>query len=78
MNDKISKSRLEYKNLRKDLQNLRDSNENHIFINDKLNHALKKANSKMEELELKLQQYETAGDINNSKKSTGNSTGESE
>jgi 16S rRNA G966 N2-methylase RsmD len=54
MNDKISKSRQEYKNLKKDLQNLRDSNENHIFINDKLNHALKKANQRTEDLEARL------------------------
>jgi hypothetical protein len=32
------------KNLKKEIQNLKDSNENHIFINDKLNQALKKAN----------------------------------
>ena len=44
LNEKIQKSRIDMKNLKKEIQNLKDSNENHIFINDKLNQALKKAN----------------------------------
>ena len=57
---------------------MRDSNENHIFINEKLNHALKKANARQEELEQRLSQYEPNGltnGNNNSKKSTNNTSG---
>jgi len=39
------------KNLKKEIQSLKDSNENHIFINEKLNAALKKSNQRVEELE---------------------------
>jgi hypothetical protein len=56
---------------------LRDSNENHIFINEKLNHALKKANQRIEDFEAKIAQYEQnqGGDNNNnSKKSTDNTS----
>ena len=42
------------KNLKKEIQNLKDSNENHIFINEKLNSALKKANQRAEELEKQI------------------------
>lgn len=55
LNDKISKSRIDYKNLKKENQNLKDSNENHIFINEKLNQALKKAVARSEELERRLE-----------------------
>ena len=37
LNEKIQKSRIDMKGLKKELQNMRDSNENHVFINDKLN-----------------------------------------
>ena len=43
LNEKVQKIRIDYKNLRKENQNLKDSTENHIFINEKLNQALKKA-----------------------------------
>jgi|LauGreDrversion4_2_1035121.scaffolds.fasta_scaffold375791_3 hypothetical protein len=43
------------KSLKKEIQNLKDSNENHIFINEKLNQALKKSNSRVEELERALE-----------------------
>lgn len=33
---------------------MRDSNENHVFINDKLNQALKKSSARVEELEKRL------------------------
>ncbi len=39
------------KGLKKECQNLRDSNENHVFINEKLNQALKKQAARLEELE---------------------------
>lgn len=54
LNEKIQKSRIDMKGLKKDLQNMRDSNENHVFINDKLNQALKKSSARVEELERKL------------------------
>lgn len=53
-NDRIQKSRIELKNMKKECQNLKDSNENHVFINEKLNQALKKATQKIEELEKAL------------------------
>jgi hypothetical protein len=43
------------KGLKKEVQNLKDSNENHIFINDKLNQALKKSSQRVEELERQLE-----------------------
>jgi hypothetical protein len=55
LNDKISKSRIDQKNFKKENQNLKDSNENHIFINEKLNQALKKAVQRNEELEKLLE-----------------------
>lgn len=54
LNDKISKIRVDFKALKKENTNLKDSNENHIFINEKLNQALKKSASRIEELERKL------------------------
>ena len=51
LNEKIQRSRIDMKNLKKEIQNLKDSNENHIFINEKLNAALKKTNARVEELE---------------------------
>jgi len=54
LNEKIQKSRIDMKGLKKDLQNMRDSNENHVFINDKLNQALKKSSARVEELERRL------------------------
>lgn len=54
LNEKIQKSRIDMKGLKKELQNMRDSNENHVFINDKLNQALKKSSARVEELERRL------------------------
>jgi predicted RNase H-like nuclease (RuvC/YqgF family) len=54
LNDKITKIRTDFKNLKKENQNLKDSNENHIFINEKLNQALKKATVRIEDLEKRL------------------------
>ena len=42
------------KSLKKEIQNLKDSNENHIFINEKLNKALKRAEQRNEQLQNKL------------------------
>ena len=56
---------------------MRDSNENHIFINEKLNQALKKANQRIEDLESKLSQHETStgtGTTTNSNDSSKKST----
>ena len=79
LNDKIQRSRIDIKNLKKEIQNLKDSNENHIFINEKLNQALKKSSARVEELE---RQLEIERSKNDSIKSTGTtamgqSTGES-
>ena len=43
------------KSLKKEIQNLKDSNENHVFINEKLNQALKKSSARVEELERALE-----------------------
>lgn len=74
MNDKVQKLRIDFKNLKKENHNLRDSNENHIFINEKLNQALKKANARLEDLENKLAQYDGTSSNNISKKSTENTS----
>lgn len=42
--------------MKKENQNLKDSNENHIFINEKLNQALKKSSKRIEELEKKFEE----------------------
>lgn len=39
---------------KKEIATLKDSNENHIFINDKLNKALKRAEQRTEHLQTKL------------------------
>lgn len=41
--EKLQKSRNDFKTLKKENANLKVSNENHIFINEKLNKALKKS-----------------------------------
>lgn len=58
LNEKIQKSRIDYKNLKKENHNLKDSNENHIFINEKLNQALKKQEQRINDLEAKLSSEE--------------------
>ena len=55
LNEKIQKSRIDMKSLKKENSNIKDSNENHIFINEKLNQALKKSSQRTEELEKHLE-----------------------
>ena len=45
---------VEEKTLKKENANLKDSNENHIFINEKLNKALKKSEDRIEKLTQKI------------------------
>ena len=40
--------------MKKENANLKDSNENHIFINEKLNKALKKSEDRIEKLTQKI------------------------
>ena len=40
--------------MKKESDNLKDSNENHIFINEKLNKALKKSEDRIEKLTNKI------------------------
>ncbi len=40
--------------MQKEVQTLKDSNENHIFINEKLNKALKRSEQRIEQLQHKL------------------------
>ena len=50
LEDKLQTARKDFKALKKENTNLKDSNENHIFINDKLNKALKKSEARIEHL----------------------------
>lgn len=65
------------KNLKKEIQNLKDSNENHIFINEKLNQALKKSSTRVEELERQLEIERSKNDSIKSTGMMGQSTAES-
>ena len=40
--------------LKKEIATLKDSNENHIFINEKLNKALKRSEQRTEQIQQKL------------------------
>ncbi len=51
----MQKLRVDYKKAKGELRNMRDSNDNHIFINEKLNQALKKASDVATVLEGKLE-----------------------
>lgn len=52
--EKLKQMRDEIKRLQKDCDTLKESNENHIFINEKLNKALKRAEQRNEQLQNKL------------------------
>ena len=52
--EKLQKSRTDYKTLKKENASLKVSNENHIFINEKLNKALKKSENRIEQLSTKI------------------------
>ena len=54
--EKLQKSRNDFKTLKKENANLKVSNENHIFINEKLNKALKKSETRIESLTAKIKQ----------------------
>jgi hypothetical protein len=42
--------KIEINVLKKEIETLKDSNENHIFINEKLNKALKRSEARTEQL----------------------------
>ena len=50
LEEKLAKATKEIKKLKQENSNLKASNENHIFINDKLNKALKKSEQRIEGL----------------------------
>ena len=50
----MQRARNDFKTLKKENANLKDSNENHIFINEKLNKALKKSEDRIEKLTQKI------------------------
>ena len=50
----MQRSRADFKTLKKENTNLKESNDNHIFINEKLNKALKKSEDRIEKLTQKL------------------------
>ena len=54
LEEKLQRARTDFKTLKKENANLKDSNENHIFINEKLNKALKKSEERIEKLTTKL------------------------
>jgi len=49
-NDKVKALKSEISILKKEIDTLKDSNENHIFINEKLNKALKRSEQRTETL----------------------------
>ena len=55
--EKLQKSRNDYKALKKENASLKVSNENHIFINEKLNKALKKSETRIEQLSAKIKTF---------------------
>ena len=54
LEEKLQRARADFKTLKKENANLKDSNENHIFINEKLNKALKKSEERIEKLTQKI------------------------
>ena len=54
LEEKLQRARADFKTLKKENANLKDSNENHVFINEKLNKALKKNEDKIEKLTAKI------------------------
>jgi hypothetical protein len=50
LEEKLQRARTDFKTLKKENANLKDSNENHLFINEKLNKALKKSEERIEKL----------------------------
>ena len=54
LEEKLQRARADFKTLKKENANLKDANENHIFINEKLNKALKKSEERIEKLTAKI------------------------
>ena len=54
MEEKLQKSRTDFKIMKKENANLKVSNENLIFLNEKLNKALKKSETRIEQLASKI------------------------
>lgn len=54
LEEKLQRKTNDFKTLKKENANLKDSNENHIFINEKLNKALKKSEDRIEKLTQKI------------------------
>ena len=54
--EKLQKQKKEFNNLKKENASLKVSNENHIFITEKLNKALKKQETRIETLTAKVKQ----------------------
>jgi predicted RNase H-like nuclease (RuvC/YqgF family) len=50
LEEKLQKARKDFKAIKQENSNLKASNENHIFINEKLNKALKKSEQRIENL----------------------------
>ena len=56
MEEKLGKATKDLKKLKQENANLKASNENHIFINDKLNKALKKSEARIDSLSKQVKQ----------------------
>lgn len=54
MEEKLQRARKDFKVLKKENESLKDSSDNHIFINEKLNKALKKSEERNEKLTERL------------------------
>lgn len=54
LEDKIQRARNDFKTLKKENESLKESNENHVFISERLNKALKKSEDRIERLTDKM------------------------
>jgi len=54
LDSKLKQSRNEVRTLKKEIETLKESNDNHMFINEKLNKALKRCEARNEQLSLKV------------------------
>ena len=57
LNEKIQRSRIDFKKMKQENRNLKESIDNHLSVNEKLNQALKKSEEEVTELERLLSKF---------------------
>jgi len=70
LEEKLARANKDIKRLKNENATLKSSNENHIFINDKLNKALKKSESRIESLSQQVKQLTNQTVVFKSKQAT--------